>query len=394
MLLKLKTKPTQFDLSCLILGLLIVSINIREPFFHTREILFLLLIITSLKYLDLSKLKYALVLITIWSVTILYNIIVPGSNIDFTQGGFETLIAAAYLSLLCFAQRRYADSIIKSYVFVSVVVALITISVWIACFFSESLYWSLRSYFLNLKSQTDLSVMFIDYRAILGTRYLTVWYRTAPCMICSLGYCLIQRLEGRKKNTIYILLFVIALIFSGTRANFLSAILLVVFYFAFILYKKGFKIVTIVIFIIAVVSALVLAMSFLNDPGSRSSAIKVDDANTYLEMFRSDPLRTLFFGWGPGSSFYSVLRNKVMNISELSLFETVRRYGIVATCIIMFGIWLSPLRNSSFKKKGEYKLYYFLALAAYIATAFTNPYLIDSVGFCALLFYYTCFKYR
>ena len=90
------------DISNVLLSLLIISINLREPFFHTREILYVLTMITSLIFLDIKNVKYALVLISIWAISILYNLIVPGSPVNFNNGGFETIIISAYLLLMCF----------------------------------------------------------------------------------------------------------------------------------------------------------------------------------------------------------------------------------------------------------------------------------------------------
>lgn len=381
------------NISSLLLALLIISINIREPFFHIREILFFLTMLASIRTLDLKQAKYAAILIAIWVVCVFFNIIVPGSHIDFSNGGFETVIISAYLLLMCFFQKRYASAIIKSYIFVSVVVALITISIWLICNASESAYYSIREYFLSVRETRGLTWMALDYRTMLGFRYLTVWYRTAPCMICSLGYCLAQRLMGGNKHTFEILLLTIALILSGTRANILAAILLVVIYVAFLLYQKGLNIIPAVIFATIVIFAVILGVRFLNDVTSRSSAVKISDLRTYLSMFRDDPLRALFFGWGPGTSFYSEVRNLVINSAELSLFESIRKYGLFFTCVIMFGIWFVPFRSKNFQSLNYYKYYYYCVFAAYMLAAFTNPYLLDSVGFCALLFFRTSFEY-
>lgn len=381
------------NISSVMLALLIISINIREPFFHTREILFFLTMIASISDIDFKQSKYAVILVVIWAISILFNLIVPGSAIDFNNGAFETVFISAYLLLMCFFQERYAGVIIKSYIFVSVVVALITITIWITCSISESTFYSLREYFFNISETRGLRWMSIDYRTMLGVKFLTVWYRTSPCMICALGYCLAQRLMARDKHTLKIALLTVALIFSGTRANMLAAVLLGTVYVAFLLYKKGLNIIPIATAASIMIIALFIGVRFINDSASRSSAIKVSDAKTYITMFKGDPLRALFFGWGTGSSFYSEVRNFIVNSTELSLLETIRRYGLVSTFIIMFGIWFAPFRSTNYRNLGFYKYYYCCVYAAYMLAAFTNPYLLDSVGFCALLFLCTCFTY-
>lgn len=382
------------DISCLMLFLLIVSINIREPFFHTREILYALTILSSIKFMQLSQAKYTITLIIIWAISVTYNLIFPGSNIDFSNGGFGTIIISAYLLLMCFYEERYAKVIMHAYGFVSVVIALIVITIWVSCYLSDSTYNTLRTFFINLEGTTGLSLIDIDKRMILGTRYLAVWYRTAPCMTCALGYHMARRLNGEKRNLFVIILLSCALIFTGTRANIISTMLLAGFYIGFKMYKRGFKLTPLLLFSAIMVTATILVIRFINDSNSQSSTIKILDTLTYIDIFKKDPVRTLFFGYGPGSTFFSRGRQMYVSITENSLLESIRRYGLVSTCIIIFGIWFKPLRSPDFRKKENYTRYfYYCVFGGYMLSALTNPYLLDSVGFCALLYFCIMFSY-
>ena len=395
LMIKIKTKLTIWDISQIFLALLIISINIREPFFHTREILFALTIMFSLPFMDIRKAKYTMMLMAIWTVTVFYNLLIPGSDINFSNGGFETIIMSAYLLLMTFYQKRYAKVIINAYMFVSMLVALIVISVWISCYLSDSIFHNLQSFFIDLQVTTGLSLFAIDRRMILGTRYLTVWYRTAPCMACALGYCLAQRLEGRKKNNIAIIILFIALIFTGTRANIISAMMLGSLYIVFKLYKKGCRLLPWILFSVVAIAAILFIVKFINDKDSLSSSIKVLDTLAYLDIFKRDPIRALFFGYGPGTSFYSWGRQKYVNVTENSLFETIRRYGLLSTCIIMFGIWFAPFKGINFKRQMNYiKYFYCCVFAAFMLSALSNPYLLDSFAFCTLLFFCIVFSYE
>lgn len=379
-----------YSLSKAFLFLLIVSINLREPFFHSREILFMLAMLSSFPYIDISKAKYALVLSAIWLISSTYNVLVPGSSIYHRSASFQTILVAAYLLILCFEEKEYKEQIIKSYLASSLIVGAITAVIWIACFVRPASYDVLKTFFEGLQEQTGLSLILIDRRAILGTRYLTVWYRTAPCMLCSLGLLLIRRMEDNRANTFSMALLSTALFMSGTRANILSVSVLLTSAFAFYLYKKNWKIITIILIITVFIAATLYGIQFINDQGSVSSAIKVRDFITYIDIFQSDPVRTLFFGWGVGSNFYSLGREQTVVITELSFFETIRRYGLVSSLIIIYYIWLLPLRIQRLRKNAmkPYLRYMFvITVILYIFTAFTNPYLLDSVGFCALVFF-------
>lgn len=389
----LKIKISRLAISRLFLSLLIISINIREPFFHIREMLYVLFVTTSFTYIDYKQIKFVIALVVIWMISTAYNLAIPGSDFKLNLSGLNTIIVAGYLFLICFSQARYANTIIKSYMFSASVVAIITVVLWLFCYFSKHNYSILRAYFIQLQGRTGLTFISIDLRAILGTRFLTVWYRTSPCMICALGYCLIERLNENGKHTMLILLFTIALIFSGTRANMLSAILLILVYVSFWFLKKKMISVTIGMISLIMFGTFFVASKFLNDPTSASSSIKVSDINTYQKIYFSDILRTLLFGWGPGSTFYSIGRGLTIDSTELTLLETIRRYGLVSAMVIFFYIWFQPLYIIMTRKDVKYKLFYVAVLFAFIFTACTNPYLLDSVGFCALLFYWVYFKF-
>lgn len=389
----IKRRLSLFDLSKFFLFCLIFSINIREPFFHTREIFYVFTLITSLFFIDIRKAKYVLILLGIWGVSITYNIFIPGSNFEINGGAFETIIVSAYLFLMCFCKKKYAKTIVDSYMLSAMVVALIIIVLWCIVTYDEGTYYTLKAYFDNIYNETGLSFIEIDYRMILGYRITSCWYRTSPILICSLGICLIERLKG-KKNLLMVLLFAIALILSGTRANMMSAVLLMFFYFIFKIRQAGLVIAPVLLVIVTTVFALTIASLMLNDAGSGSSFIKMNDTYSYFKLYDQDILRTLFFGWGPGSTFYSLGRYKMVSITELTLFETIRRYGLVSTIIIFVNIWFKPFLVKIRYERSGIKFFYAVVVLAYIITACTNPYLLDSVGFCALLFFTTYFDYE
>lgn len=388
-----KTRVSLFDLSKFFLFCLIFSINIREPFFHTREIFYVLTLMTSLFFIDIRKAKNVFILIGIWMVSVTYNTFIPGSDFELSGGAFETIIVSAYLFLLCFCKKEYANTIVNSYKLSCVVVAVITIILWIIVTYEPELYYTLKAYFDSVYNKTGLSFIELDYRMILGHRFISCWYRTSPILICALGISLIERLQG-KKNLLLVSLFVAALIFSGTRANMMSAVLLLFFYIIFKIRKKGLIIAPFLLAIVTIITAMIMASLLLNDTGSASSSIKTKDTYSYLNLYNEDFIRTLLFGWGPGSTFYSLGRCKMVDVTELTFFETIRRYGIVSTIIIFVNIWFKPFLDKIKSERSSYKFFYAVVVLAYIITACTNPYLLDSVGFCALLFFTTYFEYE
>ena len=365
---------TLFEISKFFLSLLIISINIREPFFHSREIFLFLFILTSFNFANYKNLFFSLLLLSIWSISVVFNTIIKESNITFFDGGFETIIASIYLFLLCFSKKEYAAVILKSYLFSSLLVALLTVVLWIVCSLNSGLYELIKSYFFILKENKNLMVISIDKRNILGNVFMTVYYRTSPTIICSLGYCLASRLNGSKRYTWFIIFLSFALFFSGARANMLCVFLLLFFYFIFFLLKKKCFSTAFMLCLSVLIISVFFVFAFLFDTNSASSNIKINDTKSYFNTYAEDPLRFFLFGWGPGSWFYTSGRNVMMNVTELSHFETIRRYGLVSTFLIFIFIWLRPLKfKLSYNMKTDV-LFYWVCIFAYIFTACTNPF--------------------
>lgn len=388
-------KRKVLDISKLLLSFLIVSINLREPFFHTREIFFFLFVITSIRFANYKKIGSTLLLLSLWGTSIVYNVIIPGSNaID--GAWLQAVIVSSYLFLLVFSKSAYYETIIKGFLFSATLVSFITIGLWVLCLVVPTIKTALIAYFSLLHESTNLSFINIGTRAILGVPFFVVWYRTVPIVIPALGYYYVKRLQGMKtkKNLFVIILYTITLVFSGTRANMLSAILLCFFYIFFHLIKKRHLCSACIIVLATVCMGAILATAFLTDKGSLSTSIKKGHQTSYFNTFETDYIRTLFFGWGDGSSFYSLGRHAFVDLTELSHLETIRRYGFIPMLMIMFFIWLKPLVLKMINTRSFIKYYYAVIVFAYIFVACTNPYLLDSVGFCVLLFFDAFFEFE
>lgn len=388
-------KKTVLDFSRTLLFLLIISINIREPYFHSRELLFFLFVSISFSYGNYKKIINVLLLLALWGWSLVYNVLVPGS--DAINGSwFQAIIISAYLFLMVFSKKEYYETIINAFLFSATLVSLITIGLWLLCWFVPAIRTVLATYFMLLHETTNLSFINIDTRMILGVPFFFVWYRTIPIVIPALGYYYIIRLSGNKnrKNLFRIILYTVALILSGTRADMMAAGLLCFFYLCFQLLRKRCFCTAYVLVLTTLCVGAVAAFSFLNDKGSKSSSIKHLHQISYFNTFDTDYARTLFFGWGDGSTFYTLGRRAFVDLTELSHWETIRRYGFISMVLIMFFIWLRPLIRKVLNEKSIIKYYYMLVVFAYIFVACTNPYLLDSLGFCVLLFFDAFFEFE
>lgn len=386
-------KTKLFDLSRLFLFLEICSINLREPFFHLRELFFLLFLITSIRFIDYRKLLSFCILVTIWCITVCANLLIPGSN-HLNGAWYNTLVISIYLILLCTDKKDYYNTIISAYKTIALIVSIIIIGLWILCFINESLRIALQVYFTYLEEERNLFICGIDTRRILGVRFFSVYYRTAPCIIPALSFCLVECIKkiSSKKTKLLIVVYTVALFFTGARANMMTALLLIFFYLCFVLISKKLYGCALLLVSGTIVLGIVLMFAFLGD-GTGSTSIKKGHQISYHELFETDMFRTYFYGWGAGSTFYSKGRHEFVELTELSHLETIRRYGFISAVIIFVGIWLRPALTSVFTRKGFSKYFYLVSELAYIFAACTNPFLLDSVGFCALLFFSTYINY-
>lgn len=386
-------KKSLLEISRSLLFLLIFSINLREPYFHSREILFVLFFISSFLFGDYKKIINILFFLSVYGISLVFNIVVSGSN-AINGSWYQGLFVAMYLLLMVFSNRKYYDIIIKSFHFSSTFIAFITIALWLLCYFVPVIKNALVLYFTLLYEKTNLTFIDINSRMMLGHEVFFVWYRTVPILIPALGYCYIKKLKGIKAR-IYnfrIILYSIALLLSGTRADMLTAFLFGFFYICFKLIKKKEFSIAYLLMLLTIIFGSIVAFLFLTDKGSQSSSIKALTQISYFETFDTDYIRSVFFGWGYGSTFYSLGRNDFVDVTELSHLETIRRYGFIGMLEIIFFIWLKPLIKKMTKEHGIIKYYYMLIVFAYIFVACTNPYLIDSLGFCVLLFFDAFFE--
>ncbi len=108
------------------------------------------------------------------------------------------------------------------------------------------------------------------------------------------------------------------------------------------------------------------------------------------ELFLTNPIRTFFIGFGPGSMFYTKGWRRYTSQTELSYMELIRNFGFVGAlgilCVFAYPFFLL------FKNK-SYNLMLKISLAwgylAYLFIAGTNPFLNCATGYLTVsIFYY------
>lgn len=380
-------KRTLLQISQFFLFCLIMMINLNgNNFFHLKEAFFILFVSTSLSYGNYKKLWNFLLMIVLYLYSATVNLITE-SNYQFSAAVYN-LLGFIYLFLQVYETPEYKDTIIKSFLTSSRIVAVVSIFIWFICMIFPVIGNGLILFFKMNNYGNAAFIFLITKREILGFQFLRVYYCTAPCMICALGYYLLQQFDNKtKKNLFLILMYSFALCISGARANILAVILLICSFFCLNLIRERKLVMAFFIIIVAGISALLVLFLLLGEKSDASIKVKTLHKISYMEIFNKNPLKTLFTGWGAGSEFYSKGFHKMTDTTELSFYETIRRYGIISTFFIFLFIWFRPVIYCFANKfPFVYSMFFSIILASYILVSCTNPFLLGSIGFCSLIF--------
>lgn len=225
-------------------------------------------------------------------------------------------------------------------------------------------------------SQTDN--FGIGPRTYGGITYISVFFKASILLNISVCYWFMKCLK--KVNFINVFLFLLndfAFLVSGIRNNILSAILApIICYLLFSKSKHKFLVMLIICCLLLVVGSNVLMDMFSST--DKSNDIKMSYLNDYMRVLDSSKNLNLFFGSGFGSFFYTGAHGCV-SVTELTLFEIVRVFGIFMSLIIII-LYIYPVLIIYFKKMSA-SYYVSVAFIFYLLGCLTNPLLFSSTGF-------------
>lgn len=286
--------------------------------------------------------------------------------------------------ILCWIDKI---SLLSKMIFPCVCVSLITIS--IAC----TMFWlpELEAIIYQFMSQHDNFIL-MSNRSFLGLNFVNVFYRSIPLaiMLCSIyWYKTLFEYNHRRRNLLLFFLFALALFFSGTRANMLSVVFIVII-FVIVKIRKGLfgRILSYLLFVSFIIAFLFITLLFLSEKGESSNMIKFGHLSSYISLFSNNP-DILFFGQGIGSLFYSSGFDKVVPQTEWSYIEIIRYVGLLGglylISIYIYPLWLLYKYKNSLRYAGAFSIGYIF----YLIIAGTNPLLTSSTGMLALLMAYS-----
>jgi len=211
-----------------------------------------------------------------------------------------------------------------------------------------------------------------------------VFYKTSPLLVFSLAF-FSKRFFSKEESKwkilwlLLIILISLTLLISATRANILSA-LIILFFFAYHRIKKALKYIGILLFIVASYALINNSQEILRsffDSKEKSNKIKLGHFESYMDHFKEKP-HILLFGQGFGTYFYSKSKGYKVQQTELTLLEIIRMMGIpVAFFFVILLIFpLMVLNKREDKENLDMRMAYLLYLFQIVA----NPLLLGSTG--------------
>lgn len=349
-------KKASFLCSIITLTLGIITEKIK---IHKKHLLvpFLLLLVSSLAFFQgvfvdqFYSQEYAIYYASVFIPTILLPMVV-GAKINFTK---------IFLN--------------STYILLFFLLSIITLTLLFQDFFAPFI-----QYF-----NYDAQVALIGYRTFGDILLPMIYWKTSVLLIILAGHLL---KANNLPSLILFILTVFTIFISGTRANMLASISLII---VFLYYKindnlsRLTKYAIITFLFLFLLTFVIYNINTIYDrflsPDELSNSIKIGHFLSYLSLFESS-LPLLIFGYGAGSGMFSIGTNEIGYSFELTYFELLRIYGILGALVIIL-ILIYPLL-----KLKKTKSIYLFPWIIFIFVIGTNPLLLSSTGAFAIVFIY------
>ncbi|WP_157493676.1 hypothetical protein [Draconibacterium sediminis] len=218
-----------------------------------------------------------------------------------------------------------------------------------------------------------------------------IYFRTSPLLVFPLAYFLQRILMDKTSKARFIHYFIltaiiVTLFLSGTRANLVSLLFIILFYVCLWTFKKSkpaFILLSLVLSLVFIYEVSTI-LTILFDKSEISNSVKLGHFESYLDYFSKNGLQ-LFFGQGFGGAFYSSGFNKLTTVTELTYLETIRVWGLPITFIFILILILPIIKDIRDKNFSSVSVAYI----AYLFIAGTNPFLFSSTGMMVLVYVFS-----
>lgn len=374
-----------------LLNFIFLFLSILDPtrsIFHATEVVMLLFFLWNIKKIDFEYLPAIFFCIGIWFLSLGFAI----TNQTFDKSREISLLTSYIFLFYLLYQKNASNKTFYSFYIIGKLMSLIVITLGVLFL----LFPSVGEIAIAFFSSDNSTIMFSSARRVLFITVISVFYKTSPMIVLLLAYSTAKFFATKKKNYFFdSLLFFINLFFSATRANILSAILIIgIVFLAYLFYIKKAKNIFPFFLLAIFIAATALVLMLLMQKGEASLNTKKLHQQSILQLLFSNPLRSIFVGYGPGSLFWTAGWRNYTAQTELSYLELIRNYGLIGGCGIIC-VFLSPfivmLHNRELSS--YYKVSFSIGYLAYLFIAGTNPFLNCATGYLTLsLFFYMAYN--
>lgn len=283
---------------------------------------------------------------------------------------------APYTFLLIIIIRHYAinfeDILIKAIYFIMITTILFVLLDMIG--------------FLNVNSGFVREIIYGYNLGLMGKSldypfYYKVFFKTSPLLVV----LLFKKFHNSQYFTVSLTL--LALIFSGTRANVIFSVFFLFVYYSFYdnnkhkFIKYIFLSATTIFLILFFTTLLDVLTELVIEKGRVSDVIRAGHIEGIKELLKNDPW-IIFKGTGMGSVFFSYGADSYVSSIEWSYIDLWRQMGLPLFSLFIFFISLPifiKTANKKFKKA---------AYITYLCIAATNPLLFSSTSYLMFIYMY------
>tara|TARA_B100000780_G_C21113809_1_gene450356 strand:+ start:285 stop:1283 length:999 start_codon:yes stop_codon:yes gene_type:complete len=295
---------------------------------------------------------------------------------DFSQYTIQFTLSS-FLILLVYPVVMFRINLEKIIVFAGVLIALAVI------------FFSILFLVLNLDigmpifNVLDLSIGYRDFGIY---RIPMVQLSATPVLFVAFGLSWLHWLNNR---SVYSLLASFVILFAGLVSGQRGVFLLILLSFSIFIISgsresKYFK----VIIILMLISCLYFSIGLLSElfsSSDTSNSIKSGHINSY---FQNVDLVGFLFGQGLGSSYYTEGYERIASVTEITILDSVRYFGIFSFALL-WGLILNPLIIiGKLRRNIGARFWIFLG---YIVLSTTNPVLFNSFGMFILVWFWSLF---
>jgi len=213
-----------------------------------------------------------------------------------------------------------------------------------------------------------------------------LFFKASPLLVALVGY------SYMKKKYFLLLISLVAMGFTGTRANLYAAFIVIIIYF--LIYRRTtiIKVLMSLLACVGLVFILPYIFDFILDSSVKKMSTDLIKYNHFLSImnFLADNPMYIFTGSGLGSYFFSTGIMDYTNLTELAFLDLFRQIGIIGFVPFMFFL-VYPFKYLF--REPEYQ-WLGVSYIGYLMIAFTNPLLFSSTPFALYVLVYLVYMKR